>query len=239
MKCFWCLFASYLRLFVVLSGWGDFVVSPAFCMNMQRPRSAGNFCGSTTQVNHVQSPLPSLCAAEQCSRMSPYSRVNLWAACERGVGMGPVNVQAKGVLVHKLLLVALIAACSKFFPHACKKATHTSPLWRVLPLTHFSVMQISFWRSDSRCQLISHIQKCSSTKQLTMKTEFWHCWLGTLTHRGCSSSPWREPVGISVAKCSESKSKPAQVRCAVHWFHVSQGRVRDRLQGAVGCNFFA
>lgn len=86
------MFANYLRLFIVLSGGEDFVFSPAFCMNMQSPRSAGNFCGSTTQVDHVQSPLPSLQITEQCSQMPPYSRLSLWAAWKGRAGMGPVNV---------------------------------------------------------------------------------------------------------------------------------------------------
>lgn len=121
--------------------------------------------------------------------MYPSSRVNLWTACKRGAGSRPVNVWVRGVLVHKLLVVALVTAYSKSSSRACRKAVHTSLPWRVLPLSTFSVMQISLWTSDIRYQLISHIQKYSSTKQLTM----WKRVLGVvdrvlLMHCCCSSS---------------------------------------------------
>lgn len=47
-----------------------------------------------------------------------------------------------GVLVHTLLLLAPITVQSRFFPHPCRKAVHTPPPWRVLPLTASSTDSI-------------------------------------------------------------------------------------------------
>lgn len=75
--------------------------------------------------------------------------------------------------------------------------------------------------------------------QLTMKKDSPCCWLGSLMYHGCSSSPWRESVGISVTWWSELESKPAQMRCILLWFCLRLSRVENRLEGAVSCDFFA
>lgn len=159
MKCFWCLFANYLRLFIVLSGGEDFMSSPqlsAWICKAQEVLGTSVVLPHRWTICKAYSPLcPPQSSAPECLLTANWISGQLvkegqeWCLWMCALG---------GVLVHKLLLVVPVTAQSKFFPHPCRKAVHTSPPWRVLPLTASSVMQISFWISDIRYQLMSPIQ---------------------------------------------------------------------------------
>ena len=199
MKCFWCLFANYLRLFIVLSGGEDFMSSPqpsAWICKAQEVLGTSVVLPHRWTMCKAHSPLctPQSSAPECLPTANWVSGQLVKKRQERGLWVCELG----DVLVHKLLLWPLLEprVSSLHIPveRLCIPLLLGGPWLLPLPVwCRFCSEDLTLdtsWLATSRNTLFY---------QLTMKKDSQCCWLGTLVHHGYSSSPWRESAGVSVA----------------------------------------